>query len=188
MSPSLALLLPDPEHSPLARAALVIGYLAAALSWCWAGLRLRGTRDGTSTRWWMWGAWLLLLLAANKAFNLRMQGEALIRLIAKGTGWYEQRQPAQFFFAVVLPAVAGLLVLAVVLTRARRFARAQPLALTGWFLLLLYLALRQTQEWKPALHWLTSLHYLDWRLALEVAGIFLVLVAALRTSQTSNEA
>jgi hypothetical protein len=46
-------------------------------------------------------------------------------------------------------------------------------------LLLLYLALRQTQEWKPVLPWLSAIRYYDWRLALEAAGIMLVVLAAL---------
>jgi hypothetical protein len=47
-------------------------------------------------------------------------------------------------------------------------------------LLLLYLSVRQTQEWKPAFRWLNSIHYRDWRLALEVAGMVLVVIAAVK--------
>jgi len=65
-------------------------------------------------------------------------------------------------------------------TQARPFVREQPLVLPGWFLLLFYLALRQSQEWKPAFHWLTVLHYDQWRLLLEVTGLVLVIMAALR--------
>ena len=187
MSRSLAFMLPDPEHSALARAALVIGYLVAALCWLRAGLRERKILNEPFARLWMWGAFLLFLLAVNKTFNLRLHCEAVIRMIAKATGWYDQRQTAQFFFAIVLPAVAGLLVLAFVLIRARKFVRAHPLALPGWLLLFLYLALRQTQEWKPALNWLVSVNYYQWRLALEAVGIFLVMVVALRFSPTSPE-
>lgn len=184
MSYVIAFILPDPEHSAPARTALVIGYLASAWFWCRAGLRARETTpDGPIARCWMWGAFLLLLLAVNKAFDLRVHCEALIRMIAKATGWYEQRQPAQFFFAIVLPTLAGLMVLALVLTFARKFVRDHPLALAGWFLLLLYLALRQMQEWKPALNWLESVNYLQWRLALEVIGIVLVLAAARKPLQ-----
>ena len=45
-------------------------------------------------------------------------------------------------------------------------------------LLLLYLVLRQAQEWKPAFRWLSSIRYQDWRLALEAAGLLLVVLAA----------
>lgn len=184
MSRALAFVLPDPEHSALARTALVIGYLAAALGWWPAGRRARGTREEASAPWWRLGAFLLFLLAMSKAFNLRAQCETLLRMLAQKTGWYEQRQSAQFILAIVLPALAGLLALALVLTRARQFIRTQPLVLPGWFLLLLYLACRQTQEWKPALSWLTSVYYYQWRLILEVAGIGLVILAACRTSKT----
>jgi hypothetical protein len=53
------------------------------------------------------------------------------------------------------------------------------LALAGWVLLLLYLALRQTQEWKPVLPWLSAIRYYDWRLLLEMAGLLLVILGAL---------
>jgi hypothetical protein len=53
------------------------------------------------------------------------------------------------------------------------------MALIGWLALLLYLALRQTQEWKPMRPLLEVLRYRDWRLALEVAGMLLVNAAAI---------
>jgi hypothetical protein len=45
----------------------------------------------------------------------------------------------------------------------------------------LYLSffLRQSQEWKPALAWLEAIYYLDWRIALEIAGIALVIFSTL---------
>ena len=169
--------LPDPEHWPLLRAVLVLGYLAAAACWIKTGSR---TDAGISRRWWRLGAFLLVLLAANKAFDFRTQCEILIRMLAKTEGWYERRQPEQFLLAILLPLVAGLVMLQLLRTQARPFVRDHPLVLPGWFLLLLYLALRQTQEWKPALHWLTVLHYDQWRLLLEVTGLVLVTLAALR--------
>jgi hypothetical protein len=63
---------------------------------------------------------------------------------------------------------------------SRSFVQQHPLALAGWVLLLLYLALRQTQEWKPVLPWLSAIRYYDWRLALEVTGMLLVVLAALK--------
>jgi hypothetical protein len=44
---------------------------------------------------------------------------------------------------------------------------------------LLYIVLRQSQEWKPVLQLLKAIRYHDWRLALEAAGIGLVALAAL---------
>jgi len=202
MLSSLALVLPDPEHSAIARTMLVVGYLAAALSWWRAGWRATPSakleahhqqrdrsqtasgeipqRDDSLARWWKLGALLLLLLAASKAVDLRAHCEILLRHFAKATGWWEQRQPVQFLLAIILPSVAGPFFGWLVFTRARRFARAQPLAAIGWLLLYFYLACRQSLEWKPALHCLGSVGYFDWRLVLEAAGIVLVATAAFR--------
>jgi len=62
-------------------------------------------------------------------------------------------------------------------TNGRLFFRRHLSALCGWVLLLLYLMLRQSQEWKPVLPWLQTIGYYDWRLALEAAGIALVVLA-----------
>lgn len=177
---SSAFLLPDPEHSPLARAVLVLGYLTAARCWLQAGGRAKADGEKSPGRWWRRGAILFFLLAANKAFDFRTQGETFFRMTAKAGGWYEQRQPVQFFLAIILPVVAGLFVLTLLRTKASRFFRDHRLALAGWFLLFLYLALRQASEWKPAFNWLVSLNYYQWRIALEAGGIGLGILAAVR--------
>ena len=176
----LAYLLPDPEHSPAARSLLVVGYVVAGLCWLRASRRARADSTGGFSRWWLLGAVLLFLLALNKLFNLRLQFEAGIRALAKAGHWYDRRQPVQFVVAIVLPSVLALLAAAFLAIKGRGFMRRQPLALAGWSLLLIYLALRQTQEWKPVLRWLSAIRYYDWRLALETAGILLVVLAALR--------
>jgi hypothetical protein len=176
----LAYLLPDPEHSATARLMLVVGYVAATLCWLRAYRRTRPGSADSFSRWWLLGAVLLFLLALNKAFNLRVQIEAGIRALAKAENWYDRRQPVQFVFAVVLPSVLAVLTGVFLATKGRHFLRRYPLALVGWVLLLLYLALGQTQEWKPVLPWLSAIRYYDWRLALETAGILLVVLAALR--------
>ena len=101
-----------------------------------------------------------------------------IRALAKAGDWYDRRQPVQFVVAIVLPSVLAVFAGAFMVTRARIFLRSHPLALWGWMLLLLYLVLRQAQEWKPAFGWLSSIRYQDWRLALEAAGLLLVVLAA----------
>jgi hypothetical protein len=176
---SLAFILPDPEHSPVTRAVLVAGYLAAALCWLRAGWQTEAAPEKSSRRCWLLGTGLLFLLAANKAFDFRSQCETFIRTMAQDGGWYERRQPVQFFLAVVLPILAGLLVVGWLWLKGRPFIRRHPLALAGWFLLLLYLALRQVQEWKPSLAWLAAVHYHQWRLVLEAAGIGLAIRAAI---------
>jgi hypothetical protein len=182
MSCYLGYLLPDPEHSTWARQLLVLGYAAAAFCWFRASRRARTLQDATSG-WWLLGAGLLFLLAISKQFNLREVCEAGFRALAKAGNFYDHRQPLQFVLAVVLPCVLAAITGLCLATKGRPFVRAHPLALAGWVLLLLYLALRQTQEWKPALRWLSAIHYHDWRLALEAAGILLVILAPLLPSR-----
>jgi hypothetical protein len=179
LSSSVAFLLPDPEHSAAASSLLVVGYVVAALCWLRSYRRARLGAPDACVRSWLVGAVLLFLLAINKLFNLRMQFENGIRALAKAEGWYDRRQPMQFVLAVVLPSVLALLTGAFLATKARSFARRHPLALAGWVLLLLYLALRQTQEWKPVLPWLSAISYYDWRLVLEMAGLLMVVLAPL---------
>jgi len=174
----VAYLLPDPEHSMGTRELLVLGYIVAAFCWLRTGRRARRDAAGSSSGWWWLGAMLLFLLAINKQFNLRGQFESGIRALAKSGQWYDQRQPMQFVFAVVLPSVLTLVTAAFLVVKGRPFMRRNRLAVTGWLLLCLYLALRQTQEWKPVLPWLAAMRYYDWRLALEVAGMGLVALAA----------
>lgn len=178
MSSLFAYLLPDPEQSAAARTLLVLAYGATAMCWLSANRRTRLTQNGTFSNWWLLGAVLLFLLAINKLFDLRRCFEDEIRAVAKAEGWYDRRQPMQFVLAVVFPAVLAVLSGVFLATNARRFVRENRLALAGWVLLLLYLVLRQTQEWKPVLPWLEASRYYDWRFALEVSGILLVALAA----------
>jgi hypothetical protein len=179
MSLLFAYLLPDPEQSAAARTLLLLAYVATAVWWLGANRRARLTQNDAFSSWWLLGAVLLFLLAINKLFNLRRCFEDGIRALAKSEGWYDRRQPVQFVLAVVFPAVLAVLTAVFLATKARRFVRENRLALVGWVLLLLYLALRQTQEWEPVLPWLEASRYYDWRFALEVSGILLVALAAL---------
>jgi hypothetical protein len=181
MSLVLGYVLPDPEHSTPARAFLVVGY--AAWLWWRAG---RQTRSAEDSFWWHLGATLLFLLALNKFFNLRLVIEGSIRALAKAGNWYERRQPAQFALAVVLPSILAVLTAIVLATKGRGFFRRNLTALGGWVLLLLYLSLRQIQEWKPALSLLRTIRYYDWRLILEIAGIIVVIFSAMDSRKRSE--
>jgi hypothetical protein len=160
----------------MARAFLILAYTTAAWLWWRAAGRTRIVAD---CFFWRLGAVLLFLLAINKLLNLRLRFEADIRAIAKAGHWYDQRQPVQFVLAIVLPLVLAVVTAIVAATKGKEISRRHPLALAGWIFLLLYLALRQSQEWKPALASLEAIYYLDWRIALEVAGIALVIFSAL---------
>jgi hypothetical protein len=175
--------LPDPEHSTLARLILTSAYLIAA--WLWWRAGAKNAIYGDSYLWRL-GSTLLFLLAMNKLFNLRPVFAAGIRSIAKSGNWYDSRQPLQFVVAIVLPLLLAAVVVIFTLTKGKVFLGGRPAALAGWILLLLYLALRQSQEWKPALAWLEAIHYRDWRIVLEVVGIALLTGSAIRSRRSSS--
>jgi hypothetical protein len=167
--------LPDPEHSTGARVFLVVGYAVAAWSWWRAG---RKTQLAADFLLWRLGAVLLFILALNKLFNLRLLSEAGMRALAKSGHWYDHRQPVQFALAIVLPFLCAVLTSIFFARKGRAFFRRHGSALWGWVMLLFYLTLRQTQEWKPVLPWLAAIGYRDWRLVLEGAGIAFVAFSA----------
>ena len=179
----LFLALPDPEHSRLARLLLTAAYFIASWLWWRSGEKSATVADSFL---WRLGATLLLLLTVNKLFNLRPVFEAGIRAVAKSGNWYDRRQPVQFAVAIVLPLLLAAVVLIFTLTKGKVFLRSRPAALTGWILLLVYLALRQSQEWKPALAWLDAAHYRDWRIALEIVGIGLLIGSAIMSRRSSS--
>src|ERR1035438_7978737 len=143
MSSCLAYLLPDPEHSASTRLLLVVEYVVAAFCWLRASRRAQ-TGPDSSSGWWVLGAVLLFLLAINKQFNLRGLCEAGFRALAQAGNWYNRRQPVQFVLAIVLPCVLAAFTGVFLATKGRRFVRGHPLALAGWVVVLLSLALRQT--------------------------------------------
>lgn len=179
----LLIALPDPEHSSTARIVLILAYMAAAWLWWRAGTRTQTVVDSI---FWRLGAVLLTLLAINKLFDLRHFLEAGMRAMAKTGDWYDSRQPVQFIVAIVLPLVLAAVAVLFTLTRGKIFLFRRPAALAGWIFLLLYLALRQSQEWKPALAWLEAIHYRDWRTGLEIAGIVLVIFSALMNRRSTS--
>jgi hypothetical protein len=122
----------------------------------------------------------------NKFFNLRLLFEDGMRTIAKSGNWYDRRQPVQFVVAIVLPLLLAAIVIIFTLTKGKTFLGRRPAALAGWIFLLLYLALRQTQEWKPALACLEAIRYRDWRIGLEVVGIGLLIGSALMSRRSSS--
>ena len=188
MNISVAYLLPDPEHSVPAEVLLVIGYLVAAALWLRASRRAGRESQTSFAFWWLLGAILLFALALNKTIDFRRVIELTLRTLGQAQGWYEKRRPAQFALAVLLPAVLAVLTTIYLATKGRAFLRSNPLALAGWLCLLLYLVLRQSQEWKPALPVLQAIHYHDWRLALEAGGILLVVLAPLTAKADSPPA
>jgi hypothetical protein len=49
-----------------------------------------------------------------------------------------------------------------------------------------YLALRQSQEWKPAIAWLEAVNYRDWRIVLETVRIGLLVGSAVRGVRSAS--
>lgn len=178
----LLLTLPDPEHSRLARFILTFAYLIAAWLWWRSGARAATVADSFL---WRLGAALLFFLAMNKLLNLRILYDAGMRAIAKSGDWYDSRQSWQFVVAIVLPLLLAAFVI-LTLIKGKVFLWRRPAALAGWIFLLLYLALRQSQEWKPALDWLEAIRYREWRLGLELVGIGLLIGSALMSRRSSS--
>lgn len=178
----LLLALPDPEHSRAARLFLILAYAAAAWLWWRAGTR---TQTIVDSFFWRLGAVLLFLLTMNKVIDLRHLSESGMRAIAYAGHWYDRRQPVQFAVAIVLPLLLATVSVVFAATKGKAFLGRRPAAFAGWILLLLYLALRQSQEWKPAAEWLDAIRYLDWRIALEIVGIALVILSALMSRRPS---
>ena len=182
VSASLLYMLPDPEQSTSARAFLVAAYAFAA--WCWCRAARKAGSDYDSYWWWV-GTVGLILLSINKLFNLRLVFGDTIRVIVKaGNVYYRDHVAQQFVFAIVLPLVLGVVTARILMTKSKAFFEGRASALIGWVLLLLYLVLRQTQEWKPSIVVLNMIRYHDWRLGLELAGIAFVVFAALSRSKT----
>jgi hypothetical protein len=179
---ALFLALPDPEHSTLARLVLTSAYLVAAWLWWRSGAR---TKTVAESFIWRQGAILLFLLSVNKFFNLRLLFEDGMKAIAKSGNWYDSREPVQFVLAIVLPLLLAAIAMIFTLTKGKAFLGRRPAALAGWIFLLLYIALRQSQEWKPALASLEAIHYREWRMGLEVAGIGLLIGSALMNRRNS---
>jgi hypothetical protein len=152
----LFLALPDPEHSTPARLVLTSAYLVAAWLWWRSGAR---TKTVAESFIWRQGAILLFLLAVNKFFNLRLLFEDGMKAVAKSGNWYDSREPVQFVLAIVLPLLLAAIAMIFTLTKGKVFLGRRPAALAGWIFLLLYIALRQSQEWKPALACLEAIHY-----------------------------
>jgi hypothetical protein len=179
----LFLALPDPEHSRAARILLSFAYLVTAWLWWRAG-----SKSATVTDSFLWrlGAALLFLLAINKFFEVRILFETGIREIARSGNWYDSRQPVQLLLAVVLPLLLAAIALIFTLIKGKVFLGNRPAALIGWILLLVYLVLRQSQEWKPAIAWLAAVHYRDWRIALEIVGIGLLIGSAVMGRRSTS--
>src|SRR6185436_18959173 len=127
--------LPDPEHARLARLFLTFAYLIAAWLWWRAGSRTLTIADSFI---WRLGAILLLLLAMNKLFSLRVLFESGMRAIAKSGNWYDSRQPVQFVVAIVLQLLLAAIVVIFTLTKGKAFLSNRPAALFGWLILLMY--------------------------------------------------
>ncbi len=139
-----------------------------------------GAGDGQRTRrLWLSVAVLLGCLAINKQLDLQSLVTDIARVISRWQGWYEERREYQRWFVGL--AIVGSASLAVWFSvRFRKLWMSHGLLLAGIFFLLTFIVVRAI-----------SFHHVDqflrFRLAgakmnwvLELSGIFLVGMAAVR--------
>jgi hypothetical protein len=159
----------------------VVLYFLAALG-CWITMRMLSSEglaaeSANEVRAWKWITVAFVGLGINKQLDLQTALTEAGRMIASFQGWYDQRQPVQMAFIILITIIC--LVAAVVLVRWVRNAPAPTwLALSGSISVICYVLIRAS-----------SFHHVDrfigaevlgmrWNWILEIGGISVVLVAS----------
>lgn len=138
---------------------LLAAYAASAAA---AGRRLaiearRIQHDRQAMMFWAAVLILLVILFANRLFNLQALATIAARCAAESEGWYGARRPIQFLLIVAAAAVAGLVL---TLALLRRKAFDERLVLAGMAALICFVAVRSV-----------SLHWVDAYLRLKIFGL-----------------
>jgi membrane-associated PAP2 superfamily phosphatase len=156
----------------------VAAYAGAALC-CWRASERGPSRE---RRFWLVLAVVMAFLAVNKQLDLQTLFTDFGRVEAKAHGWYARRHEYQVAF-IVAAAVLGLIVIAVLLRRARQASGPVRGAIVGLGLLLLFVLVRAS-----------SFHKVDWLISrdlggfrtnhlMELGGIAVVAIFAFRASE-----
>jgi hypothetical protein len=157
----------------------VVLYFLAALG-CWITARaLEGFAAGgrKEVRAWRWIAIAFVALGTNKQLDLQTAFTEAGRVLANFQGWYDQRQPVQLSF-IVLITIACLTAAVVLVRWARQAPYPTWLALIGSISVICYVLIRAA-----------SFHHIDrfvgtevlgvrWNWILEIGGISVVLAAS----------
>jgi FtsH-binding integral membrane protein len=141
----------------------VAAYFGAAV-FCW--MAARSDRDAhpqagysRHPRLWFCLAGLLTVLGVNKQLDLQTWFTLALKSVARGEGWYEQRQVFQILFILAM-AVLGIIGLAILCVLIRKNLRQTLLALVGAVFLMCFVLVRAS-----------SFHHVDQMIGLRVGGL-----------------
>ncbi len=150
----------------------VVAYaVAALLAWrAWSAGRQRV---------WLAVAVGMVLLCLNKQFDLQSLFTDIGREFARYGGWYEDRRKVQKVFVIAVLAGAGLSG-AWFLWRFRAFLAGHKLLATGMFLLLTFIVVRAISFHHVDVFLKSGVAGVRMNWVLELGGILIVAVAALR--------
>lgn len=158
----------------------VFAYAVAAVFASIAAIKTRRHGEsGKNHTIWFGTSILFVLLCLNKQLDLQSLATDIARVLSKSQGWYGERRAVQRVFVLGILAAAGTFALWFAL-RFRVFWLKHALLVTGLFFTLTFIVVRAV-----------SFHHVDeflgFRLAgvrmnwlLELTGIFLVALAAVR--------
>lgn len=170
----------------------VIAYVGGALL-CFRCYRLSFAAALSSDRnpvarlertFWLATSMMLLALGVNKQLDLQGFITAFARTLAKEEGWYQWRRPAQYAFVILVAAIGGAAVIAM-LWACRRAGGWVQLAEFGAIILGAFVVIRaasfhHVDEWLGTSIWLFNLNHV-----LELCGIGLISAAAIGAASRS---
>lgn len=164
----------------------VAAYCACAVLAFWAA-RSHPAEDRRSFLFWVMVGLLMAVLAINKQLDLQTLFTDIGRQVARHQGWLEQRRTVQFWFIVLFGILAVLAFLSTVFFMRNLFRRFR-LAFIGLFFLVSFIVIRAASfhHFDEILH--SRLLNLKMNWILELAGIFIVLAAAVRDLRRSRTA
>jgi hypothetical protein len=153
------------------------GGLAAVAGW----RQVSGDRkfQGPMGRVWLAVTVLLACLCVNKQLDLQSLFTEIGRVIAYHQGWYEQRRGFQKWFVLGILAVAAVLGIWFI-SRFPGFWRSHKLLTVGLLFLLTFIVVRAVSFHHVDVFLNTRVFNFKMNWVLELTGIFLVGLAALR--------
>jgi cytochrome bd-type quinol oxidase subunit 2 len=162
-------------------------FLAAWLCWRARHAALESARPAARQSAMLWALFAvgLVLLGLNKQLDLQSAITEMGRMLARSQGWYANRRPVQMAFiaAVALSATLGF---ALLLLAARQELRRMLLALTGIAGLGCFIVIRAASfhHVDQFIHFSIAGLRMNW--LLELGGIGLVVLGALRYPRTGQ--
>lgn len=164
----------------------VVAYVAAGIA-CIVTARRGPACPGSESRvhglFWGGVAVMMFALGINKQLDLQSLFTQVLRDAAKSEGWYEQRRTLQasFIFAVL---AAGLASGAVALRYRAMLHRSMAAAILGLIFIYGYVVVRAASFHHVDLFIQSQILGIRWNWILEIGGIVVVFVAALRAARS----